>query len=44
MSAAELEKAKEELKNQVLGEFKRKSMGSEEGNPDLLEKLQNKIE
>lgn len=40
---AELEEAKKELEQQVLMEFKRKSMGSEEGNPDLMERLQNKI-
>jgi hypothetical protein len=43
MSAAELEKVKENLKMEVLNEFKKKSMGSEEGNPDLFEKLHNKI-
>jgi len=35
----QLDKLKSTLRDQVVTKFKKKSLGSEEGHPDLLEKL-----
>jgi hypothetical protein len=40
----QLDKLKATLKEQVVTQFKKKSLGSEEGHPDLLEKLEKRIE
>ena len=40
----QLDKLKATLKEQVVTQFKKKSLGSEEGHPNLLEKLEKRIE
>lgn len=44
MDPAEIIALRSDLRQKVLSKFKKRSLGSEEGHPDLMDKLEKKIE